>query len=480
MTMLNTFFGFMVRILLARNLTLADFGFFYAVIAFFGLVGLLKNLGINQAIIKYIPEFNAQKSFDKVKTSILFALIFSIVTSVIIGSILYYFSSDISESYFKAPNVNTVFRIFLVFFVVQLLVTSINSVFNAFQRPILLSYSGVFINLVFLLLIYFSENLTISRIAWYYNGVHITVLITNFVILLNVFNIFKYRSSSYLPVAKKLIPFGAATTASTIVSHTAIRVDTIFLTFFQNLETVGIYSALTPFRTIFKIAGSSISKIFFPMTSELYGQGKMKELKSVLKMIHQYVIILFIPIAVIFFAYTEFIIETLFGSKFIEGAFAARLIILASIIRPIDIINVGTINGLGKPIKNTQIITITGIINLLLNVILIPIWSYDGAALAILINRIIVFAATNLVIYRLIGYRFDFFLILKVFLAGGAMYMFLIFAKTFFYDISIWLTIAQYIAASLLGLIVYFALCFPLRAATIDEITKISELILKK
>jgi|GEM_PF-2661898 len=480
MTMLNTFFGFLVRIVLARNLTLADFGFFYAVLSFLGLVGLLKNLGINSAIIKYIPEFLVKKDMEKVKTSILFSLAFSITTSVIVVSLLYYFSSDIATGYFKDPNVDTVFRIFLIFFVVQLLVSSINSVFNAFQHPILLSYSGVFINLFFFLSIYFSDKLEIARVAWYYNGVYIAVLVTNFVLLLNVFNIFKYRSSGFMPVAKKLIPFGAATTASTIISHTAVRVDTIFLTFFQNLETVGIYSALTPFRMVFKIAGSSISKILFPMTSELYGQGKTKELKNVLKMIHKYIVILLLPVAVVFLAYTEFIIETIFGAKFIEGADAARLIILASILRPLDIINVGTINGLGKPIKNTQIITISGIINLLLNIILIPLWSYEGAALAILINRIIVFTATNIVIYRLIEYRFNFFLTMKAFLAGAVMYLFLVFVQAYFYDTNIWLTITQYTAASILGILFYFALCFHLRVATLDEIVRIYKLVLKK
>lgn len=480
MTMVNTIFGFMVRITLARQLTLADFGLFYAVISFLGLVGVLKNLGINQAIIKFIPEFLSENNREKVKTSILFSLFFSITTSFVIGSLLYYFSSEISLIYFKDPNVETVFRIFLIFFVVQLLVSSINSIFNAFQRPILLSYSGVFINMMFFILIYFTQDIEINRVVWYYNGVYITVLFTNCLLLLNVFNIFKYKSSAFLPVAKKLMPFGAATTASTIVSHTAVRVDTIFLTFFQNLETVGIYSALTPFRTIFKVAGSSISKIFFPLTSELYAQGKTDELKSILSMIHRYLVFLLMPLAVVFFAYTEFIIETIFGPEFVEGANAARLIVLASIIRPIVIINVGTINGLGKPLKNTQIITITGIINLLLNVIMIPLWSYNGAALAIIVNRLIAFVATNLAINRIIGYKFDFLVVSKIFLAGAIMYGSLILMGEHFYDLSIWLKIIEYVVASILGVVIYLGLTLTLRIADLEEIGKIVKIITKK
>lgn len=480
MTLLNSIFGFLVRIILARNLTLSDFGFFYAVIAFFGLVGLLKNLGINQAIIKYIPEFKAQKSFDKIKTSILFAFIFSIVSSAIVGSLLLYFSSEISAGYFKDPNVNAVFRVFLIFFVVQLLVTSINSMFNAFQRPLLMSYSGVFINLAFLLLVFFSDGMNINRVVWYYNGVHITVLITNFVLLLNVFNIFKYKASPYLPVAKKLVPFGAASTASTVVSHTAIRIDTIFLTFFQNLETVGIYSAITPFRTIFKIAGSSISKIFFPLTSELYGEGRTDELKVTLDKIHRYIAFLVMPLAVIFFAYTEFIINTLFGPEFVEGANAARFVVLSALIRPIGIINVGTINGLGKPIKNTQIITITGISNILLNIILIPLWSYNGAALALLINRLILFWATNHVLYRLIAYKYNLFYVIRIIFIGIIMYASLVLMKMLFVDTSIWLMIVQYTVASLLGTAVYLGFSISLKAVSIKELSSIFKFFLRK
>jgi len=475
----NIVFGFLIRITLARRLPLEEFGLYYAIFAFLGLIGLLKNLGLNNAVIKYIPEFLINNEKDKVKTSILFLLFFSFTSSVIVAAFIYLFSPEISINYFHDPAACKALRIFLIFFVVSFLSSCLSGVFNAFQRPLLLSYHGLFINITLFVLIFLNDKLNIIYVSWYNNIVYLAVLIINTFFLFQIFNLFKHHTAPVWPVGKKLFKFGLASTASSVVSHTTGRLDTILLTFFQSLATVGVYSALTPFTRIFKIVGSSISKIFFPITSELYGSGKTEELKVALGRIHRYILIILTPLAIILFTYSDFILEVIFGREFIPGANAARIIVISALISPISIVNVGTINGLGFPLKNTVIVTISGVTSIIFNIILIPLWGYNGAAMAYFFEKIIVFSATHFYLKRIINYKPEVFLMLKILFVGMLVCGSMAFSNIFFAEMSLWGLLFRYAMVSILGILSYSALCMVLKIITLNEIKKMAGMLFR-
>ena len=51
-TVLANLFGYLLRILLARNLTVAEYGLVYAVMALFGLVSILVHWGLGEALTR--------------------------------------------------------------------------------------------------------------------------------------------------------------------------------------------------------------------------------------------------------------------------------------------------------------------------------------------------------------------------------------------------------------------------------------------
>ena len=67
-SLVAAFLGYIVRFMLARNLTVEEFGLFYAVFAFLGLIGIFKSLGFDKALVKFIPEFIHKKEKDFIKS----------------------------------------------------------------------------------------------------------------------------------------------------------------------------------------------------------------------------------------------------------------------------------------------------------------------------------------------------------------------------------------------------------------------------
>ena len=88
-SLLAALLGYLVRVLLARFLTVEDFGLFYAVFSFLGLLGVFKSLGQEQAIVKFIPEFLHTKRNDLVKSSILYTTATIFMTNIIVIASIY-------------------------------------------------------------------------------------------------------------------------------------------------------------------------------------------------------------------------------------------------------------------------------------------------------------------------------------------------------------------------------------------------------
>ena len=80
-SLLAAFIGYLVRFVLARNLTVEEFGLFYAVFAFLGLLGLFKSFGFDKALIKFIPEFKHKKRNDLIKSSIIYVSFIQLITN---------------------------------------------------------------------------------------------------------------------------------------------------------------------------------------------------------------------------------------------------------------------------------------------------------------------------------------------------------------------------------------------------------------
>ena len=66
-SVLAAFSGYLVRLVLARSLSVEDYGLFYAVFAFLGLFGMFKTLGLDKALIKFIPEFMHKENNSFIK-----------------------------------------------------------------------------------------------------------------------------------------------------------------------------------------------------------------------------------------------------------------------------------------------------------------------------------------------------------------------------------------------------------------------------
>ena len=94
-TALSYILAYLFRFLLARNLTVSDYGLFYSCIAFLMLFSVFKDFGIGYAFINQFPKFSKKKIIMK---SMFFQTFFFRLSSTILISVILFFLTNFFSS----------------------------------------------------------------------------------------------------------------------------------------------------------------------------------------------------------------------------------------------------------------------------------------------------------------------------------------------------------------------------------------------
>src|SRR3989338_2587757 len=127
------FFGYLARIFFARNLTVEEFGLFYAIIAFLALFLIFITFGLDRVLIFLIPKFLAESNPQKIKNSILYAAVVLFINNLVFIGILYFFANFLGKNYFKNDLAAAVLMLMAVSFFIDSFVLLIQSSFQGFQ-----------------------------------------------------------------------------------------------------------------------------------------------------------------------------------------------------------------------------------------------------------------------------------------------------------------------------------------------------------
>ena len=88
----------------------------------------------------------------------------------------------------------------------------------------------------------------------------------------------------------------------------------------------------------------------------------------------------------------------MFGKEFIESVLILKLVSIGGFLLFLNLINIYYLNATNKPIINAYIFILGAVMNIILNLILIPKYSYVGAAISSIISYFIIFVCEQRVV----------------------------------------------------------------------------------
>lgn len=403
MMLIHSILAFLLKITLARNLTPTEYGLFYAVFTLVLFFLLLRDAALNQAVIKFVAEYQAKKDYTQVKTILLTGYLFQFIFSVGLSLGLYFLIPFLSNYYFKTPLSVGILKAMIVYIFASLLLSINNSLLTGFQEIKWYTTAKPLRILSILLAVFLFLQLDygyISAALGFVAGTLIAAVILSAKSLKYSF-LLKYKINDFFATGKQLFGFGIPIMLMGLGSTTVGYFDTLMLTYLASLRDVGVYNIILSTATMLIFFGTAISFVLFPMISELKGLNDGKRIAKGVSMIYRFYFALIIPILFTIFVFAEEAIKLFFGEEYASGAFAFRILLLGILGYSLATVNNHALGGLGKPRIVAKIIILSAIVNVLANLVLIPPLGITGAAIATSVSYFIVFILSTSALSRL-------------------------------------------------------------------------------
>src|SRR3989338_5998482 len=384
LSLLGIFIGYLLRIFLSRTLPLEDFGLFYAVSAFIGLFTLVRYLGLNQALAKYIPEFMIHNQKDSIKSSVLSVFIIQSLTIIAFTSLIFIFRDQISLSLFKSPSAEPILLLMTLSFFPSMFFTIFQSVFQGYQKlKLYASVEPIRIALTFLFSVIFIDMGAAGVAVAYLIAACATTII--FFRSFYGLGITRHVSKMSFGLTKKLLKFSMPVFVSSIAAIVISYTDTIVITFYRTLQEVALYQVALPTSQLLLVFSGSIAAVAFPLISELYSRKRYKDVEKGVRIMSVLLMAMIMPFVAVLVTFPETIIGFLFGDSFILASFTLQVLSVSMIFYSVFVIFQTTLDGIGKPFVTTKLMFSMAAINLILNLLLVPVLGITGSAFASLI-----------------------------------------------------------------------------------------------
>ncbi len=466
-----SFSSYFTRIFLARNLTPEEYGLFYAVFTFVLFVLIFRSLGLGTAVVKFIAQYNVKKDYSKIKTLIVSANLFQLLSSLTIVMVLLLISKYLSLNYFKNTLSFSLMNILTLYIISSLLFSNVKYLLRGFQDIIWFPLAEPLrvVIVLFSIILFFLVGFGIFSPVY---GFVVGEIITSLILLIpasKYFFVFKYKIKNFWKTTKELFKFGIPVIFTGMGEKVIAYIDILLLTYFVSLKEVGIYNIILPTATLFLFFARSVTSILLPMVSELWAKKEKVKLSEGLSFIYKYSFVLVIPVMFTVFIFSDIFFRLFFGNQYVSGMWAFRILLIGVLCYIVAQINHSAISGIGKPGTVTRIILSVALINLITNLILIPLYGLTGAAIATSLSYIIALILSTRKLVKYVEITPPWFIWLKALFAGG------IFVGIIFYLKSVlvlnpWVELI--IALSVAG-VVYLISALLLKIVSISEIKKV-------
>ena len=362
---------------------------------------ILSVLGFDVAIIRFFSE---NKSIPRIKMIYLKILKLVIPLAFLI-SIIVYFTSSLLADFFNDKDLLYSIK-YASFGILPLSLIFINAESLRAMKKIksysLLKYAIIpSMASIVLFVIFNSKILNLEGIiASYVFAIYFTFILSLFFLLREI-NIMDSDEGT-IPF-KDLLNISLPMLLTSSLFYVINWTDTIVLGYYDTAYNIGIYNISLKMSMASSIVLFSVNSIAAPKYSELYFSKKFIEFKSIVRFSSKLIFWISIPIITIIAYKADFFLN-IFGEEFKQGKAALYILLIGQFVN-ISCGSVGYILMMtDKQIILRNIIILTALINLFLNIILIPSYGIIGAAIATTVAMILWNIISLIYVYKEHGF----------------------------------------------------------------------------
>ena len=412
-------------IFIARILREVEFGKYTFTIAFSTIAIIFADIGMQTLLIREMSRNRKIVNKYIVNASILklFLSIIAFCIVVVSLNILNY-----------SVGIRLIVYIFYLSFILKSFIELFSSVFLASEKMewaafIKISRAFILTSLVVLALL---KGMDLIAVASIYLMTEVILLILALVILFKKFIRLKFEFdfSFIKKLLKQSIPFALTAVFYNIYYY----IDSVMLSKIKGNYEVGIYGAAYSIPVALILIPAIYTSAIFPVISRFYITSKESLIYAYERSL-KYIATIAFPVSMILFLSSYNIMHFLYGPGYHVSGFILKILAIVIVFRFISYLNGVVLASVNRQKERVIFQGITACINIILNLILIPSFSFVGAAIATIISEFILLIFYMTLIFRYVTNMKSLLIILKPFIAT------IIISPILFIDISAFITI---------------------------------------
>ena len=449
--------GFLWTILMARYLGVSNYGILGFAVSVSGILAIIDDLGISAHIVRHVATDN--ESAPKYLGNIIpFKVILGVINLIVTPIILVLLKLDTYTIF-----ITLLFTIEIIF---KSYTNSLFGVFQAFEKGKYQGIGNILMNISTFLFILISIYADLGLV-----GISISYILANllsFIYTYHVLNkhIAKPKYELDWEFCKKITLFSLPFAVTGILYTIYYSIDLVMLTKLVGNYANGIYNATYKLISVLTLFYSVYTAVIFPVMSKFFKNDKKLLLISYEKSI-KYLMLAIIPIATGTVLYSLDIIQLIYGHQYDQAASVLSILIWTVCLLFISGASNTLLNASHKETTVTKIYAIAAIFNIILNFIMIPYLSYNGAAITTVLSEVLIVVLQTYAIRKL-GHKANkkLYLDLTRIIIGSAVMG----IALYFLNLNMWIAIP-------VGIIIYFAVVYLLRLFDDDDKYVIKEIL---
>lgn len=401
--------GVVASVALARLLAPPQLGSFALVLSAGGLMGMLVTLGIPHAATKYVAEYVSRGERGTAGTVLVALGRLEVGLAVAVGVLGFLLAPRLGEA-FDAPGFVPAFRIGAAALVPGVLAGLAQAGLQGLQ-----DYRRV--TLISLATTTFLLASTVGLLAAGGGVVGAVAAIAATSVLATTLNIRALRGQLDLPVGRGSLPPAARAklrryipAVSAVLLLDAVvwqRSEVFFLGLFRTPREVAWYAlAFGVAATVMGLLPRAVSAVLAPVASGLYGGSDRVGLRTLFLTGSRYMVILACPIVVGGALLARPLLITVYGAEYAPAAMAFPLVLLGAGFGAVGAVTASIQTGMERQGTVLKVAVAATVVNLALDVALIPRWGVVGAAVANAVAQTGAVVAGIAITARLVGAGF--------------------------------------------------------------------------
>jgi O-antigen/teichoic acid export membrane protein len=455
--MLISLSGIIIVPIITRILGVQDYGLYVQLTVTVSLIGSFATLGLPYAMVRFL---SGEKDKDRISEDLCSSIALIAVFSVAISLVMLSFSDRIAESIFG--NETSLVLIIAAIIPIECISFALHNMFRVFQevnKYVILQLSKVYIEIAVIAAAAF-QGYGIRDVALF-------ILAVRFLFLLIIALIVMASIGWSVPRFSRMreyLKFSLPTIPSNVSSWIVNSSDRYIIGIFLGLTYVGYYNPAYNLGALIQMFMTPINFVLVSLVAKYYEEGKIDQLKELFKYSTKYYLLLSIPACFGLSILSKPILNMISTAEMAENSY---LVVPLSALSYL-IMGFGGV-GLGFACymkKKTHIDMMNWIIiallNIGLNLLLVPKIGIVGAALATLIASLAGAFFGFYFAFKYFDFDFDYKSMAKAIAASLVMYAFLAQIHP--------VGLMQILLTVLVGAIIYIAASVLMRLITKDEL----------